>query len=558
MLLAVFSLLAAAPTPLVSGAVRDQFGEPIAGAVVLAGSQQTRTAADGTFVLHSGALSVRIECRYCRPQTVSVDADGTVAAIVDRYDALSSSVPTARDIAALPYARAESIVSLRPFTVLTDSKGIIPGPRTSLYGTLTPGLLIDAGIPMYEATGGVSPYRTIPGFSTADVSVRDIEDAPLYGDLAGGGMFAVNELPASGSGALALAGSQRGVRAWTATQPFSAALAAYADPFENTRRADAAAIETNPDLTLEGNAFAASDTSTNNYVSLASSVSAANVTLSANRALHPYVTLWAQRASYAAQPYVTNASWSDSAIVAGVHTDGATQFFADAAAQTYSAAYGYGVPAFDSQAGTTQFRVDAGARGITPAVSWQALVSAFDVEEREGEYAEPQRGLAPSVRAAFDLSTQWTVLASADDTWNVLPQQRIGQDRLQLEYSDLRRVKLGVSAVHEWTSPGTHTLASSGVYAAWQIAPALSLRAWGMHFSDYTSASPGSAWLAYRPASGITADLIWRRDLLDALQREHVDASIALPLHGGFALFAATEERGGRHYASIGLRTAQP
>lgn len=555
-LLAVFCLLAAAPAPLISGAVRDQFGNPIAGARVAAGTDQTQTAADGTFVLHSTARTVRIECRFCRPRTAAVDPDGTVAAIVQQYTALSSSVPSARDIEALPYARAESIVSLQPFTVLSDSSRALPGARTSLYGTLTPGLLIDAGIPMYDAPGGASPYGTIPGFDTSAVSVRGIEDAPLYGNLSGGGTFAVDEIPASGTGASALAGSQRGVRAWRADDPFSAALAAFADPGETSRRADAAAEESNAAFSLNANVFAASNDVSNEYTPLSSSASAARVAVGGTGALHPYIEGWTQRAGYSAGAFFPSAVWSDSAIEAGIRTAGVTSFFADISAQSYTSAYTYNAPPYQFAAGSTQYRLDAGARGASQTFSWQALLAAFDVEQRETGYTEPQRGLAPSLLAQLALAPQWTVLASTDEAWNTLPDERIGQDRLQLDYSDLQNVKLGITTVREWTRSQTQT--SAGLYAAWQLTPALSLRAWDMHFEDGTQATPASAWLAYRAPSGMTADVIWRRDLLDGTQRPHLDGSIGLPLRSGLTLFAATEERGGLRYATIGLRAAQP
>lgn len=555
MLLAVFFLLAAAPAPLISGAVRDQFGAAIAGARVVAGSEETITGPDGTFVLRSSAPSVRIECRYCRTQTSQVDPEGTVVAIVQRYTALMSADPSPRDVSALPYAHAESMVSLRPFTVLSDSSGVLPGARTSLYGTLTPGLLVDAGIPMYDAPGGASPYRTIPGFDTSSVSIGDIENAPLYGNLAAGGTFAVDELPESGSGAAALGGSQRAARAWSAGDSFAAALAAFADEDESSRRADAAAREAYAGFSLDANVFAAAANASDEYAALATSASAARVTVSATDALHPYVQLWTQRAGYGG--YVPGASWSDSAIEGGIHTDGITSFFADVSAQSYTAASAYSAPGYELNAGSMQYRVDAGARGTSASLSWQALLAAFDVEDRDLVHTGPQRGIAPSLLADLTLTPQWSILASADDAWNTLPEERIGQDRMQLDFTDLQRLNVGITAVREWAPGRTQT--SGGIYAAWQIAPELSLRAWDLHFTNGgTQATPASAWLAYRAVSGFTADAIWRRDLLDGTQRPHLDASIGLPLSSGLTLFAGTEEHGGERYATIGLRAAQP
>jgi len=78
---------AAPQLPLITGAIRDQMGTPIAGASVQAGAASVVTDAAGTFAVESAATSVVIRCAFCRSTAARVGSDGTVTAIVQRYQA---------------------------------------------------------------------------------------------------------------------------------------------------------------------------------------------------------------------------------------------------------------------------------------------------------------------------------------------------------------------------------------------------------------------------------------------------------------------------------------
>ena len=202
-------LLAAAPAPLVTGAVRDQYGEPIAGAVVSSDSSTTATDAAGTFALAGAAGSVTIRCSFCQTTLARVGQDFTVTAIVRRYGALSQDAPSPRDLASLPYSNVESAIALHPYTLLVDSSRMLPGPRISTYGASAQGgLLVDNGIPDYDVAAGVTTWRTLPAFDAQSVQVWDQSQAFRYGDMAAGGTFFVSTQPQSRFSAVAGGGSQ--------------------------------------------------------------------------------------------------------------------------------------------------------------------------------------------------------------------------------------------------------------------------------------------------------------------------------------------------------------
>ncbi|MBV8727654.1 MAG: carboxypeptidase regulatory-like domain-containing protein, partial [Candidatus Eremiobacteraeota bacterium] len=157
-------------TPLIVGSLRDQSGTPISAANIKAFDASgamlasAQSSDDGTFALTtSAATTLRIECDYCLPVTVHPDLSRPLAIVVHRFLAVMQSEPSRQDIAALPYAHAESVLSLAPYTVLEDSSGIVPGPYVSNRGLASGGgLLLDGGVPVYDVTANESPFISLP------------------------------------------------------------------------------------------------------------------------------------------------------------------------------------------------------------------------------------------------------------------------------------------------------------------------------------------------------------------------------------------------------------
>jgi hypothetical protein len=141
-----------------------------------------------------------------------------------------------------------------------------------------------------------------------------------------------------------------------------------------------------------------------------------------------------------------------------------------------------------------------------------------------------------------------------------------------LRYADLRRFHVDLTALDERLSGlDNGTIQSAGVSMAWQVVPALSLRAWLLRENATTlpyeplyrfgavptAATVGSYWLTYE-SSGLRVDAIYRRDLLDYRIDPHFDASLSTPIAGRMRLFAATEQIAGRRSVTIGLHILPP
>src|SRR5579863_3856829 len=222
--LLLLALLGAAPAPLVVGSIRDQHGAPIAGAeVTLVGTGDTATAADGTFSLPGSGTAVLVRCAYCRPAELAVPADGVVVGIVQRYDAVSGSVPSADDLAHLPYARVESELSLAPFVVLNQSRAALPGATLDDRNAFPQGgLVLLNGVADYDIVAGATPFDTVPAYGATSISVARVDEAYNYGDIAHAGTFGVTT---SGGADSAFFGADSGAHASTALGEFGASAA---------------------------------------------------------------------------------------------------------------------------------------------------------------------------------------------------------------------------------------------------------------------------------------------------------------------------------------------
>ena len=579
---------AAGPVPIVAGAVRDQFGDPIAGARVSANGQQTQTDAGGLFSLRTAASAVTISCDYCMTQAAAVSADGTVAAVVRRFHAVAADTPTRLDVRVLPYARPEQVLSLRPYAVLFDGSTVLPGPRIALYGANRfGGLTIDNGAPAYDTAAGGTPFRTSPLFDVAQIDIADIFDAPRYGDLAGAGTFALQTQNGQ-TQADALAGGQSALRFSQAGQNGSMTLALSNDGYDNASRLDAAAMQQVAGGTLSARAALARD----RYVSETDGTwnafsTAAQVHYAAAGPWQPYADVVADRSGYGAKvPAGVTATWSDLGVSAGVERSGEVALFADAAARFSNASYlfdGYNTPQRNDA--IVQTHASAGVRSSTEFTQWSASVGAFDValsgSAGNAPVAQHASILSPEASLRIAISPNWSAALGALQSFRLpvttelsaqtgaLRFDRIGEQNVQIQYTDLRRLRIGISAFNaDYGNLDAGSVRAAGGFVDWQVAPDLSVRAWSLHFDDTTqpqipvfrydagppAATPASLWFAYRNENGMTADLLWRRDVLDTRTATHADASVTGPLSEGIRWFAATASRQNTRFWSFGLR----
>ncbi len=600
-LLLSFGLLAAparAQTPLVVGSVRDQHGAPVAGATVVgrtpsgAGPAATTDAA-GTFALHgSGITSISINCRYCLGSQLAVEPDEPVVAIVRRYDALASDSPSPADLANLPYAHVESSLALRPFTLLSQTTAPYPGSMLSDRGLSSSGsLLVDNGAPNYDIVSGESPYGLIPAYYQQRAVLHDATNAYAYGDQAAGGVAALDPFVAGSSAQAATIGSEAIARAEVGSDSSAIALGTFSDDRESRQRGDLIAswpLGAEQSFTLAGGSEQGRDYGSA-ASSFAGSFSFADAGFSDPRALNLALSAVMDRGNYAARTYQwpTSTGWSDADFDAGVHSNGPVVAFADAAIRTSSGFYdaqSFGLERVGAM--LDQTRVDAGlvASGNDYAIS--AGFGAFWFDYAGGTYgvSQPARtALAvPSLEVQLFPNGKWSLnlQGSGSFTLPTFTEQylyaeamptpvEISRNALQaaiLSYTDGARVRFEFEGATENVSgSASGAIASVGVSAVWQVAPAISVRTWTMHVTDsaplYGAVLPygptptvNAIWFTYDTGNAIRADVLYRRDLLDALPFYHFDGAISGPIGDRLRWYAGAEDRLHRTFVDAGIR----
>jgi hypothetical protein len=600
--LIIFTLAAVparAQTPLIVGSVRDQHGAAVAGATVVAQTAQgtpttATTDAGGTFAIHaSGVTSVLIACRYCQRAVVRVQSDQPIVAIVRRYDALTSDSPSPADLANLPYAHVESSVALRPFTLLSQMSAAYPGSALSDRGLSGTSLLIDDAVPVYDLVAGQSPYALIPAQYEQSGVLRDATNAYAYGDQAAGGIVQAGPFLAGSNFEVATLGSDAIARAQAGSDASAVSAASFTNNDESRQRADAFASEplgAEQSVSLNGGSEQARDYE-NPSASFAGSFTFVNAEFSDPRALNLTITGLTDRGNYEMNEdeYPISTGWSDSGFSASIHSNGPVVAFADAGVRSSTGYYdAQALPANLPRVGASldQTRADAGitASGNSYVVTAGVGAFWFDYAGGWGGFSSPARtALAvPSLDARLFPNGKWSldVQGSGAFTLPTFVQQylyppsqtipvQLQRDEMQaaiLTYSDLARVRISFEQASEnvtGVSPGRVT--STGFSAVWQVAPAVALRAWTMHVTNTTSLygselpsglapTVGALWLTFDTGSAIRADVIYRRDLLDALPFYHVDGAISGPLADRFRWYAGVEDRLHRTFVDVGLR----
>lgn len=589
------ALLAAAPSPLVVGSVRDQFGAPIAGARVSANGAVTSTDSQGTFALSvANVKSVQITCDYCRTLNVAVADGEPVVALVHRFSALVQEAPTDRDVAFVPYARAESIASLRPFTVLENTSHPLPGAQLSDRGASSRGaLVLDNGIPVYDVTSNQSPFVVFPDYALQSASWLPPSDAFSYGDLAGGGTIVTQTHNQDRWSGVLAAGDTNAVRAGETLDNQAWSASASQDPQDRRRRADGFLRVPFGDDAITLSAQASGDAYRPGSQQLDTTEGGVRLSFDSVRQNHVSASLLADGGYYdGAAPSVNySAKWSDVQAQAGVATTTRIQFFTDAGVRASAGEY-TSSGAIGTAAGIiTQTRVSAGAQTAGAGYSARIGVGGFDLAYSGGSAGARNAlvagMLAPGFSGSYALDPHWTLQVQAGESFalpTILEEfvyppetQAIDFDRNSaligtLAYGDLRRFRAEVTTLSERVSGlDEGTIHSAGISASWQIAPALSLRAWLMRVNDTTQpiepvyrfgarprpATVGSYWLTYESA-GLRVDAIYRRDLLDYQPDPHLDVSISAPLTSALRVFAQTERLAGTRGVTIGLRAESP
>jgi hypothetical protein len=601
---AVLALPAGAQVSLVVGSVRDQHGEAIRGAAVsgTAASGQAVTAtteADGTFALRGdGILAVRIACRYCASGRFPVRAGEPVVAIVRRYDALESDSPSTGDLANLPYAHVESTMALRPFTLLAQTTHIAPGSAISDRGLSPSGsLLVDNGAPDYDVVGGLSPYATIPAGYEQAGEITDAGNAFLYGDQAGGGTVFLHPFSAGSDSELALIGRDAIVRAQVGTDTSAIALGSYSNFQESRQRADGTlAVPVAGDgvsLQLNGGTEQGRQYSSPSSW-LADTFAFGDATFDDRRLANLQVTTSIDRGSYVAAygstPYDT--VWSDAGFNASIHSNGPIQLFADAGTRFSTGYYDAattGLPQIG--AASRQSRADA---GFTGGGSWYAVtggVGMFWIDYSGGSYGYSQPLSAafatPSLQATLFPHGKWSVDLEGSGSFSLptyVAQYQFSDGTSTIDftrnslfagsvnYTDDARLRLSFEgATQSVRGSSFGIVTSAGLSATWQVAPLISLRAWGMHVTDTAETYPGdidpyggiapstgALWATYDNNGAVRLDAIYRRDLLDNAPFYHVDGDVSGPITPQLRWYAGVEDRMRVQFVDVGLRFSAP
>ena len=567
-------VLGAAPAPLVVGSVRDQSGAPIAGAAVrlrgAASASGVLTAADGTFAIQGTGGAVEIRCDYCRPTEAAVAADGTVTAVVERYDAVRLEGPSSGDLANLPYTHAESDLSLTPWIVLEQNAN--PLFASSLHDrsiSTVGGLLVLDGVPDYNSADGWTTYGTIPYDSAADVDVERVPQAYEYGNVANAGTFSVTT---TGGTPLVAVGSS--VIGGISVNGTNAAAVGYSSDGSGTRtRGTALFALPLPDATLQvGIASGVGEIIGGNQSTLDSSFSSYRLAYERTSGTDLYASVTGDRGTdgFTSSIFDSDDLWSDFDARVGVRSRAVVAPFAEVSTND-STGWFWSPKYAPYVAGTIdQSRAYGGINASLPWVTAN-LVYGIDGIRFINTYPDMTTtsvtGNDASATLDFHPTPAWELQGSASSGYllqtvfgaynaseaNISPLNPMSSDELDLTYKDLQRVRIGL------TSFGTRSLTindtSAGAYVAWQVAPSVSLRTWWLdvHPQSGSAQSVGSAWLTANTGA-LRFDVIWRRDLYNLAGNAHLDGSISGPINVHARWFAQTEQFAHTRLTNIGIR----
>lgn len=588
--------------PLLVGAVRDQGGEAVANALVRAfdatGSPiaSTQTSPDGTFALQTaGAATVRIECGFCVSAAFPVSSGEPLTVIVHRFTAVMRDAPSSADVAALPYAHVESVLSLAPFVVLGDSNGILPGPSVSDRGLSSGGgLVLDDGIPVYDVAANVSPFLSVPSRTAQSISLANVAHGFRYGDRADAGIAQFETQSADGS-SLAGAGGEGLLQAHFAAFPVTAAGYASDNRIESRQRLDGSFADLRTESSFDATVLAErGDLIPDRTESVTSSFSALRLSFQRTRAQRTYGQLILDRGTYAANIDTNGigAYWADIGVRAGVESTSKDPVFIETSFRRSNGEYANGSPPLLLAASLTQAQLSTGVSMHTSVSDLIAGLSVFDVAFSGGPqtlgYGVNTLGASTSlVTPSVDYrrrSGRWSFDSLAASTFRLptflerygLPPVAdvVSFDRNVLlqetvDYSDLRRMRASFTAYRQQTRGlDNGIVAGIGASFSWALSTHLTIRSWFLRDTDTRAASVpyirlapfvpatsvGSAWLTYENQDHLRADAIFRRDLIEGIGFNHIDGSLFVPVGKHAHLFVGSEVRHRARSIDLGLR----
>lgn len=587
-----FPQASASPVPLVVGSVRDWDGVAIEGAVVRAldaGGREVgegRTARDGTFAvaLSGEAARVDVSCRHCAGVSLPVSGDGPLVVFVHRYAALENTVPSARDLATLPYERIGDDLGLIPF-VIPSADGNQVSEMGLNHGE---GLVLDDGAPAYDLTTGQSGLADFPGRYVRRIALEDPSHAFEYGSYAGGGTFALDQLDPPDA---FFSGDAGQAPSLVAEPSFGVLFPAAGISNDGTvqRRADVDLDEPFAGGLLRAGA------STGSEVDLPGEYGSRDFDLAridyetASRRYRTFVDLNASGSQVFEGPAGDATSYRASYLYGAFRLEhpGAITW---ATGVTLSSQSGFwGLSGYDGftlsgnesmQTGFVEAQSDGTTGGFFAGLGLTHTRDVQSTQEYDDGFAGDNMALLPSLQGHLTLGGPFTLRASVSTSLNVSPTLdsyftlppegalNVERGKLQeagLDYDSGGRLRVETVVFREdLRNVDDQRLDGVGASVVWQVAPDVSLRAWSLRDSPlaFDSDEPADAspelsrqvlWATYEAQSGVRFDLIAHRDVAPERVTE-LDGDALFPIWRRTSLDLGTFRRqDGRRY-SVGLR----
>ena len=525
---------------LLTGAIRDTHGGPVAGALVSgldsSGTVVSRTTSDsdGTFALSTDMTpaSVRIECGYCRSVTIAVLGGEPVVAVVTRYDALVADGPTSADLAAVPYVQIENALALRPFEVrhVQYTPLAAVGPAVSDRGLATSSLVLDGEASTYFLGGQGNGFSTTPGHAGDAPVFVAASQAYQYGAYATGGIIQLSR--DSTLFEQAGYGDSSFLRASAGTTAAGISLGSDANDMTHRARAVASGF-----ISLLGGTLA-SQLSASRASTLAGSptfdLSQQSASIDFSRAFKGMFLRISAAGTFGTQDFLDAPSniWTDfstralvSARVGAFDLEGgnvytnATNYFPEFSAASYPQTTTYlkahlaGPTTLDVGFGDTAYRSVSGGPGHN------AALPSFLVMQSLGNFALTA-GYSQSLVATSGLQAGF--VASLVEA--------------HLEYGDGKRLRAQLQTYRQTYKQEVSPLSGTGLSLEYQLTPTTSIRAWTLRlFGDeplYAAdayVSGDTLWLTNQNGR-FRVDAIYRRVAGNLIFRRTFDGDVYFPI----------------------------
>ena len=577
---------AAEPSSLVVGSVRDQNGDPVSGArIEAADAAGARLGADttdpeGTFSirLESAAKTLDVRCAHCEPVRVSLEQRGEVVIVIRRYVALERDVPTAADLAALPYPRIQDALGLIPFALPregTISDRGLGGGR---------GLIVDDGAPIVDFATGSSTLADFPNRYVRTIGFSPASEAFRYGVDAGGGRFALDQLDGNAGAASSDVGAASAQVVQPAIGAVQPAYGVSSDDGTLARRGDADLTTPFAGGFLRTGAGAATQRFSRSEGDLARNIDLARLSYAtASRRYRTFFDVSASGAGVADASYGSSAYRSSYLSAAfrlerpgfvglafGATATQSTATYAQGGAESYALDGHLAQQTIYAEAVVDDKAVQASAGlGATNVASSETLASShaggtrlsllpsLSLRVPLGAGAYVRSGFSESLRVPSLLETTAAVPVPTSLALErgELSESALGYDggRVRTEALIFREFVHGFSE---------RRLDGIGASIAWQVAPLVSVRAWTLRNAPLDFVVPGSVtgnasrqilWTTYANAAGLRFDAIAHRDAGVGAAALGIDGDALVPLLPHLALNVGTFQHQTRTYY-VGLR----